>query len=356
MTDFLIIGGGIAGIAAAAELSRLGTVTLLEAEPALAYHTSGFSAAMFEESYGSAPVRALNAATGPGLAALDVLSPRGLLMLGTEATDAAFAADLDNMSMAEITVEEARARVPLIRPEVTRAAQRADARDIDTDRLVQCLARKARDSGAEIVLKTRAACLDRSRSGWTVRTDGETFAARRLVNAAGAWAEEVAKLAGLAPLGLVPHRRSVGRIPAPEGHDVTTWPMLFGPGEAWYAKPDAGALIVSPTEETPVEPHDAWAEDMALAEGMAAFEAHIDHQVTRLLSSWGGLRTFAPDRSLVIGPDPRDPAFLWSAGQGGYGFQTSLGAARLLADLVEGRAPGIDAASVAALRPDRLIF
>jgi glycine/D-amino acid oxidase-like deaminating enzyme len=146
----------------------------------------------------------------------------------------------------------------------------------------------------------------------------------------------------------------MARIPAPGGHDVARWPMLFGTGESWYAKPDAGALIVSPAEEHPMEPHDAWPEDIVLAEGLARYEAHVTEPVTRLLASWAGLRTFAPDRVLVLGPDPDMPDFVWVAGQGGYGFQSSQGAAQLVADLVGGRPPELDAATVAALRPDRL--
>ena len=145
----------------------------------------------------------------------------------------------------------------------------------------------------------------------------------------------------------------MARIPAPGGHDVTKWPMIFGAGETWYAKPDAGALLVSPAEEHAMDPHDAWADDMVLAEGLARYEAMVTEPVTRLISSWAGLRTFTPDRVLAIGRDIRDPAFFWLAGQGGYGFQTSPAASALVADLVAGREPALDAATVAALDPVR---
>jgi D-arginine dehydrogenase len=165
--------------------------------------------------------------------------------------------------------------------------------------------------------------------------------------------DDVAWMAGVQPLGFTPLRRSMARIPAPGGHDVTHWPMLFGPGEDWYAKPDAGALIVSPAEEHPMAPHDAFADDMVLAEGLARYEAMVTEPVTRLLSNWAGLRTFSPDRVLVIGRDVRRPDFIWCAGQGGYGFQTAAAASRLLADLVAGRAPELDAGLVAQLSPAR---
>jgi len=160
-------------------------------------------------------------------------------------------------------------------------------------------------------------------------------------------------MARMRPLGLVPHRRSMARIPAPAGLDVSAWPMVFGPDETWYFKPDAGALIVSPAEADPMEPHDAWADDMVLAEGLARYEAFVTAPVTRLLASWAGLRTFGPDRVPVIGPDPVDATFLWCAGQGGYGFQTAPAASQHLADLVAGHAPAMGAQVAAALSPAR---
>jgi len=177
--------------------------------------------------------------------------------------------------------------------------------------------------------------------------------ARSIVNAAGAWVDVVANMAGIAPLGVRPLRRSIARIPAPGGHDVSRWPVMFGPGEDWYAKPDAGALLVSPADEVEIPPMDAWADDMVLAEGLARYAAHVTEPVTRMLSNWAGLRTFAPDRNLVLGPDASDPSFIWMAGQGGYGFQTAPAASQLVADLVAGRAPQIDAGMVAALSPAR---
>jgi glycine/D-amino acid oxidase-like deaminating enzyme len=160
-------------------------------------------------------------------------------------------------------------------------------------------------------------------------------------------------MAAVRPIGLTPFRRSMARIPAPHGIDVSSWPMVFGTGETFYFKPDAGALIVSPAEEHPMDPHDAWADEMVLAEGLARYEEHVTEPVTRLLASWAGLRTFAPDRVPVIGFDPAVPDFVWLAGQGGYGFQTAPAASRLAADLIGGRTPGIDPGTVAALSPVR---
>jgi D-arginine dehydrogenase len=174
-----------------------------------------------------------------------------------------------------------------------------------------------------------------------------------IINAAGAWADEIAKLAGITPVGLTPFRRSMARIPAPNDLDVSKWPMLFGVGENWYAKPDAGQLLVSPADEDATTPHDAYADDLILAEGIDRYSQVVTTEVTRITANWAGLRTFAPDRTLVIGPDAADPTFFWSAGQGGYGFQTSPGASQLLADLVTGKPSELPQSTLDALNPRR---
>ncbi len=352
--EFLIVGGGIAGVSAAARLSALGRVLLLEAETALAFHASGRSAAMFEASYGLPATVALNRASLEEHRAMDVLSPRGLLLVAGAQDRAAFEADRAQMGLAPVSPAEACAMVPVLNPAaVAFAAHHPDAWDIDTDRLIQTFARAARANGGRIVTGARVTAIARSAAGWVAETAAGAFEGRILVNAAGAWVDRVAAMAGVRPLGFTPLRRSMARIPVPAGHDARAWPMICGAAEAWYAKPDAGALIVSPAEEDPAEPHDAFPDDMVLAEGLARYEAMVTAPVTRLLASWAGLRTFAPDRCLVIGFDPREPAFFWLAGQGGYGMQTSPAASRLAADLIAGRAPAIAPGAVAAMSPAR---
>jgi D-arginine dehydrogenase len=354
--DFLIIGGGIAGISAAARLSHLGTVCVLEGEDHLAHHASGRSAAMFEPNYGLPPVIALSLASEDHLRHANggVLSPRGLMTVAGRDDAAQFAADCRDAALTRISPSEAVARVPILNPDAVAFAAVTDhPADLDTDLLIQNFAREARANGAEIVTGAHVTALKRDAQNWVVATSKGTWQGRIVVNAAGAWVDQVAALAGIAPLGFDPLRRSMARIPAPGGHDVSGWPMIFGPGETWYAKPDAGALIVSPAEEDRMDPHDAWADDMVLAEGLARYEAMVTEPVTRLLTSWAGLRTFAPDRVLVIGPDPSDPTFFWLAGQGGYGFQTSAAASQLAADMIGGHAPVLDSATVRALSPAR---
>jgi glycine/D-amino acid oxidase-like deaminating enzyme len=294
---------------------------------------------------------ALNRASRLELEARGVLSPRGLLMVAREEDAAAFEGDLRGLEMEEIGLSEARDLFPVLGAEVARAAYQRDTLDLDTDRLLQGFLREARANGARVETRRPVTAIRRTAQGWTVEA-GEAFEARVLVDAAGSWADRVAALAGLPPLGLRPLRRSMARIPSPM--DPSSWPMVMGAGEAWYMKPDTGALLVSPAEEDPQEPHDAWADDMVLAEGFARFEAHVTMEVTRLLASWAGLRTFASDRQLVLGPDPLDAAFMWCAGQGGYGFQTACAASRHLAELVGGARPTLEPEIAAALSPVRL--
>ena len=355
MSDIVVIGGGIAGLSAAAFLSDLGSVTVLEAEAALGYHTSGRSAALWEESYGAPPVVALNRASHPYLLEGGYLSPRGLMVISTAETAAAFDVDMLAMHLWPMNRDEMLAKVPILDPAVvTRGGWHEAALDIDTDRLLQDFARRVRGNGGTVRTQASVTAIRRAASGWVVTAGGDDMPARLLVNAAGAWADAVAVMAGIAPLGLQPMRRSMARIAAPGGRDVSGWPMMFGAGEAWYAKPDAGALLISPADEDPAEPHDAWPDDLVLAEGLARYQACVTEEVTRPIATWAGLRTFAPDRVLVLGPEPACPDFIWAAGQGGYGFQTSAAAGRLMADLVGGRVSDLPADAVAALRPDRL--
>lgn len=355
--DFLVIGGGIAGVSAGARLSHLGPVLLLEAEDGLAYHASGRSAALFEANYGHPVTVELNKASKDYHMHANggVLSPRGLMFVAAATQADAFARDVATMHLTEISLEEARAMVPVLDPYHTAmAAYHAEAWDIDTDLMVQNFVREIRENGGVVRARSRVSAITRAGGLWHVTAGDEAHTARMLVNAAGAWADRIAAMAGVAPLGFRPLRRSMARMPAPGGLDVSDWPMLIGAGETWYAKPDAGAWIVSPAEEDPVdEPHDAWADDMVLAEGIARYQPFVTAEVTRILSTWAGLRTFSPDRALVIGPATDEPDFLWFAGQGGYGFQTAPAASRLLADIVAGHPAGLAPEVVAGLRPER---
>ena len=352
--DIVVIGGGIAGISAAARLAPHANTLVLEAEDSLGYHASGRSAAMFEENYGLPTTVALNRASRADLVEREVLTPRGLLLVAGIGDEDRFDADLSAMGLPEIDPSEAAGRVPILRQDrVARAAFHDDAWDIDTDRLIQSFAKDLRAHGGDIRTNAQVTRIERHGPDWLVGYADSAIRTSVIVNASGAWADRVATLAGIAPIGLTPCRRSMARLPAPGGQDVSGWPMVLAAGEAWYAKPDAGKLLVSPGDEDPVDPHDAWADDLVIAEGLARYEAMVTDPVTRVEVTWAGLRTFAPDRSLVIGPEPGEPTFLWCAGQGGYGMQTSPAVSACLAAHITGWPHGVDANVVQALLPGR---
>jgi len=352
--DFLVIGGGIAGTSAGAALSALGSVCLWEGETALGYHASGRSAALFEEAYGLPEVVALNKASAKDHHANGYTSPRGLLFLGTPAQSDELARDITGYGLTPLSPSEAAGMVPILDASaLAGAGYHAQAYDLDTDRMVQDGARTIRAAGGATQTDRTVTGIERLHGGWRVHAGAVTVTARHLVNAAGAWADGVAEMAGVTPIGLTPLRRSMARLAAPGGHATADYPMMIGANETWYAKPDAGALLVSPAEEDPSAPMDAFADDMVLAEGLSRYQEVVTPEVTRPLSTWAGLRTFAPDRRLVLGHDSAEPTFIWCAGQGGYGFQTAPAAARLLADIVAGRPSELDTATAQAFAPER---
>ncbi len=359
--DVIVIGGGIAGISAAAELAASARVMVLEAEDQLGYHTSGRSMAMFILNYGNATLRALNAVAQPvflepeGISDRSLLSPRGELLVAPE-DELAGLEDLlrGSTGLERVSAAEAVAMVPILRPErIAAAVYEATAQEIDVDRLLQGYTRLLKARGGEIRTGERVAKLTRQGDSWQVETGKGLVSAPVVVNAAGAWADHVAGLAVAAPCGVQPLRRSVAVIPAPPGHDTGKWPLFGSVAETWYAKPEAGRLLVSPADEDPVEAQDAWADNMVLAEGLHRFEQAVTMPVTRVERSWAGLRSFAPDRSPVVGFDPAVEGFFWLAGQGGYGVQTSPALSRLTAALVMGQTPVIDPQTIAELSPAR---
>jgi D-arginine dehydrogenase len=362
--DVAIIGAGIAGAGVAAMLRGRARTILLEAEDRPGHHATGRSAAMYLRNYGNAPIRALTRASAADFEAPpaewgcgELLSPRGLLYVadagGRPALDAALAVGED---LAELTPAEAAAMVPILRAELlSGAAFERDGRDIDVDALHQAWLRLFRREGGEIAGRAPVSRIERADGAWRIDAGARRIEAAVVVNAAGAWADEVARMAGARPAGITPMRRSMAVLPAPEIPGFDRWPLIADIGEGWYAKPQSGALLVSPAEEDPVAPHDAFADDMTLAEGLDRFARATTHEVTRVTRTWAGLRSFAPDRTPVVGFDPAAEGFFWLAGQGGYGIQTAPAMSRLAAALIL-RAPGeqpVDAATVAALSPAR---
>ncbi|MFC5584612.1 NAD(P)/FAD-dependent oxidoreductase [Nitratireductor kimnyeongensis] len=362
-SDIIIIGGGIAGISAGARMAADARITVLEAEDAIGYHSTGRSAAIFIRNYGNATLRALNAASEPlfmqpkGISDNSLLTPRGLLYVALEEHLEDLEAILEGATgMERLSADQAVARVPILkRDSIAAAAVEPGAQDIDVDRLLQGFAKMLRQRGGSIVNKAPVTAISRTNGTWTLQTPQGSFSAPVVVNAGGAWADEIAKLASVQPLGLTPMRRSAVILPAPEGHDVTGWPLFACAGEGWYCKPDAGKLMVSPADEDPTEPFDAWPDDMVLAEGLHRFEQAVTVPVTRIERSWAGLRSFFPDRTPAVGFAPDAEGFFWLAGQGGYGVQTSPALSALAADLCAGRTSTLPDTVVQALAPNRLI-
>ncbi|KJS17651.1 MAG: glycerol-3-phosphate dehydrogenase [Hoeflea sp. BRH_c9] len=360
-SDILVIGAGIAGISAAAQLAPEAKVTVLEAEPLIGHHSTGRSAAVFIRNYGNATLRALNAASAPfladpkGISDTSLLSPRGEMLIATDADLPKFEAYLDGSEGLErLSPQQALDLVPILRREaIAAAAIEWDAQDIDVDRMLQGYIRKLRRHRGEIINNAPVQSITRRGGVWTIETPIGEYSAPIVINAAGGWADMVAAMAGVRPLGLRPLRRSAALIPAPEGHDISRWPLFANAGDQWYAKPEAGKLMISPAEEDPVEPHDVWADDMVIAEGLHRFEQAVTIPVTRVEHSWAGMRTFAPDRTPVVGFAADADGFFWLAGQGGYGMQTAPALSQLAADLCLGRLSPLGHAVVDALNPRR---
>ena len=343
--DFAIVGAGIAGASLAAGLVGDGRVLLLEAEDQPGYHSTGRSAAFWTESYGGPLVQPLTTASGPFLETHGLVSPRGALTLARAEEKAeldAFIAEFDGLGVRVEPLDRAalETRLPGLDPQWLYGAYEPDCTDIDVAALHQLWLGQARRGGAEIVTRARLASARREGGAWTIETeDGRTFAARVLVNAAGAWADVVAQASGVAPLGIQPLRRTVVqlrmgvRVPA----DL---PLTMGIDGLYYFKPESGRLWLSPHDETPSPPCDAAPEELDVAQAIHRFQQVVDWPITQVERRWAGLRSFAPDRLPVYGFDPREPSFFWFAGQGGFGIQTAPAAADLALRLLRGEPPG----------------
>ena len=366
---FIVIGAGMAGASAAAFLARHGPTLILEAEDHPGYHATGRSAASYIDTYGHPTVCALTRASRgflwsppEGFADTPLVRMRAVLEIAIPEQAAALARSLDDGdgSLQPVEAAEVRRLCPILRPEIDwRGALNSATADIDVEVLLQGFLRRTKARGAALVTGARVTGLDRTAAGWRAATSACVFEGDVVVNAAGAWAGAVGRLAGLGDLGLTPMRRTALRLqPAPH-EGLADWPFVIDVEERFYFKPDAGGLLLSPADETPSEACDAQAEELDIALAVDAFEQATTEQVRRVAHRWAGLRTFAPDRILVVGADPREPAFFWLAGQGGYGIQTApaLGAATA-ALLMTGELPAhllAEGLNASDLSPGRLI-
>ncbi|MBN9328961.1 MAG: FAD-dependent oxidoreductase [Comamonas sp. SCN 67-35] len=373
--DVAIVGAGMAGASLAWELTRAGvSVLLLERESQPGTHSTGRSAALFIETYGTEAIRALTRAsrafyeTPPaGFADTPILTPRGVAYVATsdEQTElAALRAELQPHApdLQALDREALLGLLPCLRPEVVaEGLLDPGAADIDVHALHQGYLRGLRQQGGTLRCDSEVLGLRREDDRWLLQLpQGATVAARRVVNAAGAWADVLAQRAGAAPVGLVPKRRTAFTFPVPAGMDATHWPAAIGVAEDWYFKPDAGQLLGSPANADPVQPHDVVAEELDVAMAIARIEEVSLLTIRRPTHTWAGLRSFVADGEFVIGEDDALEGFFWLAAQGGYGIQSAAGYALLARNLLLGeplderlRAQGITPAMATRLAPAR---
>ncbi|MDQ0313603.1 NAD(P)/FAD-dependent oxidoreductase [Amorphus orientalis] len=368
--DIAVIGAGIAGASVAAELSATQRVVLIEREGQPGYHTTGRSAALFTETYGPPAIRALSRASAPffdappgGFSDHPLLTPRGVLMIARKdqlaSLDRLIAEVAPLGDVRRLSAEETRAMAPLLRADYVAAAMHEPgARDIDVHALHHGYLRWFRAHGGDLLTDADVRALTRDGAGWRIETSRGEVRADVVVNASGAWADQIAGLAGAAPVGLVPKRRTALTVAAPEGSDPNPWPMVVDVDEDFYLKPDAGRLLISPADETPSPPCDAQPDEYDVALCVDRVETAFDLSVRRIESRWAGLRSFVADKTPVVGFDPHVPGFFWLAGQGGYGIQSAPALARLAASVLQGRPIPADIAdqgvTEADLRPERL--
>lgn len=343
--DIAVVGAGMAGASLAAALAGSASVLLIEAEDQPGYHATGRSAAFWTESYGGPVVQPLTTASGRFLRDNGFLAPRGALTLaraGQEAEVERFVARFAAQGVAvEVLGREGLERhVPGLRPGWTAGAYEPDCSDIDVAGLHQHYLRAARQGGAELLRSARLENAEHAGGIWRLGlAGGRTSSCRILVNAAGAWADEVARIAGVAPIGIQPYRRTVVQLRTDPAATVTL-PLVLDIAETFYFKPESGRLWLSPHDETPSLPCDAAPEEIDVALAIDRFGEVVDWRVERVEHRWAGLRSFAPDRLPVYGFDPAEPGFFWFAGQGGFGIQTAPAAADLAFRLIAGHASG----------------
>ena len=387
-TDIAIIGGGIAGVSAAYWLAHHPSgpsVTVLEAEDTLAHHTTGRSAAQLIPNLGATPLRPLTMASVPffhdppeGFAEFPLVTPRAVVTIAPPGDEAALDAQLDaaravDPGTREIDIDEACRLFPGLRPEACgRAMLEPSGDDIDVAALHQAFTAGARRAGATIERSWRLEAAERRPGSggdvgaerWLLRADdGRSLTAGLVVNAAGAWGDVVAAICGVAQVGLDPRRRTAFMTPSPFDGS-SEWPMVVDVAHRWYAKPDGTQFLCSPADQTSSSPCDAKPEEIDVALAIDLINQATTLGIRTVSSAWAGLRTFAPDESMVIGPDPDVPSFVWCVGQGGTGIQTAPAAGRLLTDLTLDGAPSsffaprpetnLAVLDLAALTPERL--
>ena len=372
--DFIVIGAGMAGSSTAWQLVERASVLVLERESQPGYHTTGRSAALFEEHYGPAQVQALTRASRAfyeqppaDFAEHALVSPRGVLYVASTDQLPQLQKEYQNAQLHSpnarwLDAIALKALLPALNTEVLAAGFTDDgARDLDVHGLHQGFLRGLRPRGGQLWTNADVQVLqwNTQTQSWVVRlADGRSAQARHIVNAAGAWADEMGKLAGAAPIGLIPKRRSAFTFSMPDGMDGHAWPAVIDIDEQWYFKPDAGQLLGSPANADATTPHDVQPEELDIAIGIDRIMQATQFDIRRPKHAWAGLRSFVADGEMVIGWDTQTPRFLWVAAQGGYGIQSAYGYSLLARNLAlnEPLAPVLQQQGVqpSALSPQRL--
>ncbi|MGA8260528.1 MAG: FAD-binding oxidoreductase [Arenicellales bacterium] len=351
--DFLIVGAGMAGASVGYELALHGRVVLVEREEMPGYHSTGRSAAQFLESYGNESVRRLTHASRAffedppeGFADHPLLTPRGALFVGREEQRERLDETLAEVQALVGTARElprntALELVPVLREDYVAAAfYEPDSMDMDVAAIHHGYLKGLRRRGGRIATRAEVRRLSRVGDAWEVETAAGRFSAPIVVNAAGAWCDEIARLAGVPPIGLTPRRRTAITFDAPPGVDAARWPLVIDVDETFYFKPEAGRILASPADETPTPPGDARPEELDVAIIVDRLQRVTTLSVPRIAHKWAGLRTFSADNTPVAGMAQAAPGFFWLAGQGGYGIATAPALARAAsALLLEDRLP-----------------
>ncbi len=349
--DVVIIGAGIAGASIASEIGADRSVLLLEAEDQPGYHSTGRSAAFWTESYGGPLVQPLTSASHafldnppPDFSESGFLGPRGAINIARDEEENlvdAFLADFadSGLNMERWSRDQVASCVPGLKPVWKHGIHEPDCRDIDVAALHAAYLKDAKRKAVQLVCRALVSQIGKKGEGWELTAGGESYRARLLVNAAGAWADDIARLAGAKPVGIQPFIRNMVQIETdpPSTQDM---PLVVGLDGSFYFKPDGGGSYwLSPHDEIPSEPADVAPDELSVAIAIDRFEKAMDVEVRRVSRKWAGLRSFAPDRLPVIGFDPTTPGFFWFAGQGGFGIQTAPAAAKLARSILLGQAP-----------------
>jgi D-arginine dehydrogenase len=370
--EFAIVGAGIAGVSCAYFLAGTAPVAILEREHVAAYHTTGRSAAVYSETYGGATIRAITVRSGEfyrrppaGFAEVGLLARRGALFVGgadrAAAMDAAWTEFHGLVQSVRRTGKAETLKLhPLLNPDaVDGGVHEPDAEDMDVAAIHAGFLRGARARGAVLRLNAEAVGLERKGGKWHIALrGGDTVVATSVINAAGAWCDDLAALAGARPIGLVPRRRTAFTFDAPPGTDIQTLPIVVDIDERFYFKPEVGQFLGSPADETPSPPCDAQPEEIDIAIAVERIEAASTLRIRRIRNKWAGLRSFVADKTFVVGYDAAAEGFFWLAGQGGYGIQSAPAMGRLSAALARGESMPADLAALdvteATLSPARL--